>query len=69
MCSHGLAPLRGRFVAADLGLAPQVLDDGVDDRGRRERRAGVVQVRHVGAARRLGAGPFDVDRHRQSLSQ
>ena len=54
----GVAPLGGRLIAADLGLAAA----GARRRRRRPRAGGsaepgVVQVRHVRAARRFGAEP------------
>ena len=59
----GLAPFRGRFVAADLGLAQQVPDDGVDA----PRPAGAPSRRCSGASRGRSPvsppGPLDVDRH------
>ena len=58
-----VAPLRRRLVAADLRLAPQVLDDRVEHARGRERGAGVVEVGDVLDARRLGARACDVQRH------
>ena len=52
-----------RLVAADLRLAPQVLDHRVEHRRGRERRAGVVEVGDRLGARRVRAGPCDVDAH------
>jgi hypothetical protein len=56
-----IAGFGGGLVAADRGLAPEVRDHGVEDRLRHEPGAGVVEVRHVGAARRVGACPGEVD--------
>ena len=56
-----LAPLGGRLVAADLRLAPQVLDHRVEHRRGRERGAGVVEVRDVLDPRRLRARACDVE--------
>jgi hypothetical protein len=56
-----LLPLGRGLVAADFRLAPQVLDHRVEHARRRERGAGVVEVRHVGDARRLGPCAVDVD--------
>jgi hypothetical protein len=53
--------LGGRLVAADLGLAPQVSDDGVRDLPRRQRRAGVVQMDDMLDTGRVGADCGDVD--------
>ena len=58
-----VAPLRRRLVAADLRLAPQVLDDRVEHARGRQRGAGVVEVGDVLDARRLGARACDVERH------
>ena len=55
--------LGGRLVAADLRLAAQVLDDGVEHRRGRQRGAGVVEVGDGLGARRVRAGPGDVDAH------
>ena len=63
-------PLRDRVaggVPADARFELEVLDDGVDDDARRQRRAGVVEVDDVAAARRVGAGALDVDRSRSGL--
>ena len=51
----------GRLVPADRHLELEVLDDRLVDGRRRERRAGVVEVRDVRDARRLGSGALDVD--------
>src|SRR5262249_58908640 len=54
--------LRGvRLVAADPRLELEMADGRVENGLRRERRAGVVQVHDVLAARRVGAGALDVD--------
>ena len=57
-----LGLLLGRFVAADARLELQVVDHRVEHRRRLERRAGVVEVNDMLAARRLGACPRDIDR-------
>src|SRR5919109_2970022 len=56
-----------RLVATDAAFELDVPDDGVENRLRRQRRAGVVQMNHVRAARRLAARPLDVDRHEAVL--
>ena len=61
-----LALLVVRLVAADLGLALQVTDVRVEHRLRRQRRAGVVEVGDVLAARGVCAQALDVERHASS---
>ena len=61
MCSQPVLALRRRLVAADLGLALQVADDGVDDLPGRQRGAGVVEVHDVLDTRRVGADALEVD--------
>src|SRR5262249_48632240 len=50
-----------RLIAADPRLELEMADGRVENGLRRERRAGVVQVHDVLAARRVGAGALDVD--------
>ena len=52
----------GCLVATDLRFEAQVIDDGVEHRLRVERRAGVVEMEDVLAARGEGPSPVDIER-------
>jgi hypothetical protein len=53
--------LRGRLVAADLSLAPQIVRHRVEDGPRHQTRAGVVEVHAMRNAGRVGAQPAGIE--------
>ena len=55
--------LGGRLVAADLGFELQVIQGGIERALAGQRRAGGIEMQHMGAARRLGAQAGEIEAH------